>query len=99
METLEEGTPFTSPKLLVFASEPLTRREFDLYREHFDDDCLIVNQMGTSESYNYHLFTANKESLFEGSNVPAGYPVSGDRQVLLLGDNRNEDAGGEVGED
>ncbi len=54
--------------------------------------------MGTSESYNYHLFTANKESLFEGSNVPAGYPVSGDRQVLLLDENHNEVAEGEVGE-
>src|SRR5260370_33703320 len=97
METLEEGTPFTSPKLLLFASEPLTRREFDLYREHFDDDCLIVNQMGTSESYNYHLFTANKESLFEGSNVPAGYPVSGARQGLLFAENHNEVGEGEVG--
>lgn len=98
METVGEGARFNSPRLLVFASEPLTRREFDLYRKHFGDDCLIVNQMGTSESYNYHLFLANKETAFEGSNVPAGYPVSEDREVLLLDENHKEVANGEAGE-
>jgi amino acid adenylation domain-containing protein len=98
METLEEQEKFQSARLLIMASEPLTRREFDLYRQHFLDDCLLVNQIGTSESYNYYLFFANKESAFQGSNVPAGYPVSEDREVLLLDDQRKEVAPGEIGE-
>ena len=80
------------------ASEPLTRREFDLYRAHFPDDCTLVNQIGTSESYNYYLFFANKDTIFEGSNVPAGYPVSEDREVLLLDENRAEVGPGQIGE-
>jgi acetyltransferase-like isoleucine patch superfamily enzyme/acyl carrier protein len=44
------------------------------------------------------LYFANKESVFEGSNVPAGYPVSEDREVLLLDDARQEVASGEIGE-
>jgi len=96
METLGEEERFLSPRLLIMASEPLTRREFDLYRRHFADSCLLVNQMGTSESYNYGLFFANKESIFEGSNVPAGFSVSEDREILLLDEQRNEVAEGEI---
>ncbi|HEX3716457.1 MAG TPA: AMP-binding protein [Verrucomicrobiae bacterium] len=100
LETLEEdnNSYFTDVRLLVMASEPLTRREFDLYRSHFPRQCLLVNQMGTSESYNYYLFFADKDTQFDGSIVPAGYPVSEDRQVLLLDENRKPVAPGEVGE-
>ena len=98
METLEEGEQFRSVRLLIMASEPLTRREFDLYRRHFPDHCFLVNQMGTSESYNYYLFFADKDTVFEGSIIPAGYPVSEDREVLLLDDHRNEVKPGEIGE-
>lgn len=98
LETLDPGSYFGSVRLLIMASEPLTRREFDLYRRHFPDSCLLVNQMGTSESYNYYLFFANKETSFEGSVVPAGYPVSEDREVLLLDDQRQPVAPGGTGE-
>ena len=98
LEPLEPGKYFGSVRLLVMASEPLTRREYDLYSRHFPDQCLLVNQMGTSESYNYYLFFANKETTFEGSVVPAGYPVSEDREVLLLDENRQPVAPGELGE-
>ena len=98
METLEGGEQFRDVRLLVMASEPLTRREFDLYRTHFPDHCFLVNQMGTSESYNYYLFFANKETVFDGSNVPAGFPVSDDREVLLLDDKQAQVAPGEIGE-
>jgi amino acid adenylation domain-containing protein len=96
--TMEPHQKFEKPRLVIMASEPLTRREFDLYREHFSDECLLVNQMGTSESYNYYLFFANKDTVFQGGTVPAGYPVSEDREVLLLDENRNEAPAGEVGE-
>ena len=98
MGSLKEGEQFGSVRLVVMASEPLTRREFDLYRVHFPDHCTLVNQIGTSESYNYYLFLANKNTIFEGSNVPAGYPVSEDREVLLLDENKAEVGPGEIGE-
>jgi amino acid adenylation domain-containing protein len=98
MATLREKMQFPDVRLLILASEPLTRREYDLYRQHFPDSSLLVNQMGTSESYNYYLFFANKETAFEGSSVPAGFPVSEDREVVLLDENRNEVAPGEIGE-
>lgn len=98
LESLDPGRYFSSVRLLIMASEPLTRREFELYQRHFPDRCFLVNQMGTSESYNYYLFFANKETTFEGSVVPAGYPVSEDREVLLLDETRKPVAPGEVGE-
>lgn len=98
MGTLEPRQAFRKPRLLIMASEPLTRREFDLYQKHFPDECLLVNQMGTSESYNYHLFFANKDTVFQGDTVPAGFPVSEDREILLLDEDRKEVSAGEVGE-
>jgi amino acid adenylation domain-containing protein len=96
--TLQPHQKLEKPRLVVMASEPLTRREFDLYQKHFSNECLLVNQMGTSESYNYYLFFADKETSFEGGTVPAGYPVSDDREVLLLDENRKEVPAGQVGE-
>jgi acetyltransferase-like isoleucine patch superfamily enzyme/acyl carrier protein len=98
IETLPANKQFHSVRLVVMASETLTRREFDLFRHHFPKDCLLVNQMGTSESYNYHLFFANSSTKFEGSIVPAGFPVSNDREILLLDDRRNEVEPGAIGE-
>jgi amino acid adenylation domain-containing protein len=99
MDTLEDRQRFESPRLLVMASEPLTRREFDLFRKYFSDDCLLVNQLGTSESYNYNLFFANKNTVFEGSNMPGGFSVSEeDREVLLLDPNGQPVVPGESGE-
>ena len=49
-ETMGHGERFDKVRILVMASEPLTRREFDLFGRFFTDDCLLVNQMGTSES-------------------------------------------------
>ncbi len=94
----EDGVVFPDVRLLIMASEPLTRREYDLYRMRFSDHCLFVNQMGTSESYNYALCFVNKQSSFDGSSVPAGYSVSEDREILLLDDSLNTVPPGEIGE-
>jgi len=99
VQSMESGEQFDSVRLLVMASEPLTRREYELYCRHFPDASFLVNQMGTSESYNYYLFFANKQTQFEGSIVPAGFPVSDDREVLLFDEERKAEVkSGETGE-
>jgi amino acid adenylation domain-containing protein len=98
LETLEPGKYFQATRLLVMASEPLTRREYDLYQKHFPDTCRIVNQMGTSESYNYALFFADKRTVFEGTVLPSGFSVHADREILLLDEQHQPVKPGEIGE-
>ncbi|MEM7130729.1 MAG: AMP-binding protein [Chloroflexota bacterium] len=98
MDTLEADEVFSDIRLVVMASEPLTTKEVQLHREHFGHDSLLVNQMGTSESYNYHLYYVDQKTAIESYIVPAGYPVSEERQVLILDETHNPVVEGEIGE-
>jgi sugar O-acyltransferase (sialic acid O-acetyltransferase NeuD family) len=84
--------------MVVMASEPLTMREVDLFRHHFPVGSHLVNQVGTSESYNYYLYRVDHEIPIEGANVPGGYPVSPDRKLLLLDEMEKPVPQGEIGE-
>lgn len=101
---LDKNELFSHLRLVVMASEPLTIQEVERFRHHFPATCLLVNQMGTSESYNYRLFfldqiTIQKENHpFEGHTVPAGYPVSSKREVLILNEAGKPVETGETGE-
>ena len=80
------------------ASEPLTIREVELFRRHFPRGSHLVNQVGTSESYNYRLYPVDHRIKVDSANVPGGYSVSNDRQVLILDDQRRQLPRGSAGE-
>lgn len=98
MEALEEDVKFPDVRLVVMASEPLTTKEVKLHRRHFGADSLLVNQMGTSESHNYHLYFVSHETQVDSYIVPAGYSVSEDRTALILDENHAPVKPGEPGE-
>ena len=89
---------FQDIRLVVMASESLTLREVELFRRHFRIGSCLVNQVGTSESYNYCLFAVDHHIPIENTHVPGGYAVSNDRQVVILDNERRELPLGCVGE-
>ncbi len=91
VDALSGETRFPHLRLLVLASEAVTRREVELYREHFAPGCILVNRLGATETYNYRLYFLDHDTAVAGNLVPAGYPVP-DKQVLLF-----DDAGQEIG--
>lgn len=89
---------FQHMRMVVMASEPLTIREVDVFRQHFAPGSHLINQLGTSESYNYRLYPVDHEIAIENANVAGGYEISKDRQVVILDENRCELPVGESGE-
>jgi amino acid adenylation domain-containing protein len=97
VDALGGETHFPHLRLVVLASEAVTRREVDLYREHFAPGCILVNRLGATETYNYRLYFLDHDTPLEGNLVPAGYAVP-DKQVLLLDESGQEVRPGEPGE-
>lgn len=98
MRTVPEGMVFEDMRIVVMAGETLTTREVDLFRKHFPPGSHLVNQVGTAESYNYYLYRVDHKIPIECPNVAGGYPVSPDRQLLILDDSHREVPQGHEGE-
>jgi len=98
LRTVPEGSQFHDIRIVVMASEPLTVREVDLFRQHFVVGSHLVNQVGTSESYNYGLYPVDHSIPVESANVPGGYSVSEDREIVILDDQLREVPQGQTGE-
>jgi sugar O-acyltransferase (sialic acid O-acetyltransferase NeuD family) len=98
LRTVPDDFMFHDIRIVVMASEPLTVREVELFRRHFAVGSHLVNQVGTSETYNYRLYPVDHHIPIENTNVAGGYSVSEDRQVVILDDQRRELPVGCVGE-
>lgn len=98
MRTVPEETVFRDVRIAVMAGEPLTVREVELFRKHFPVGSHLVNQVGTGESYNYHLYRVDHAIPIEEANVRGGYPVSPERKVLILDEDLGELPRGHIGE-
>jgi len=98
LRTLAGDFVFPDIRLAVMASEPLTVREVELFRRHFPAGSHLVNQVGTSESYNYRLYAVDHETPLGGAGVPGGYAVSEDREVVILDGHGRRLPVGEMGE-
>jgi len=98
LRTVPDDFVFPEIRIVVMASEPLTVREVDLFRRHFPVGSHLVNQVGTSESYNYRLYAVDHRIPIENVHVAGGYAVSEDRQVVILDDQHRELPPGSIGE-
>jgi sugar O-acyltransferase (sialic acid O-acetyltransferase NeuD family) len=98
LRTVPETEKFEAVRMVMLAGEPLTVREVELFRRFFAEGSHLVNQVGTGESYNYHLYALDNRTTLESANVAAGYPVSPERRVLILDDARRELPQGSTGE-
>lgn len=98
VRTLGADRVLASIRIVVMAGEPLTIREVEMFRRHFPIGSHLVNQVGTAESYNYYLYCLDHELALEGASVPGGYPVSVERELLILDELRRPVAAGSSGE-
>ena len=88
---------FPDLRVLLVGSEPLYRKDVELYRKHFSQDCILVHSMGASETESMASYYIDKETQISGSTVPVGYPVE-DTKFLLLDDHGSEVDTNEIGQ-
>ncbi|MHB9132574.1 MAG: amino acid adenylation domain-containing protein [Armatimonadota bacterium] len=97
VQTLTGDEPFTNLRAIDFGGEPVTRCDIELFQEHFPRSCRLVNGLGMTELNVIRQFIVDHDTDIDGELAPVGYPVE-DTDVLLLDEEGNPAAPGEIGE-
>ncbi|REK29490.1 MAG: amino acid adenylation domain-containing protein [Planctomycetota bacterium] len=84
-QSLSDDVIFPDMRMIVLGSEPMYRRDFELYCQHFPDDCVIVNRLGLTETGFVRWLFMDKTAEITGDLVPVGYEVPF-KDVLILDD-------------
>jgi amino acid adenylation domain-containing protein len=96
VQALVGPVAFPHLRLIRLGGEPVYRRDWALYRQHFPDTCLFCNALATTETGTITLYLLDRQTPVEGLRVPVGYPVPG-LSVHLLDEAGQPVAPGAVG--
>jgi amino acid adenylation domain-containing protein len=95
-ETLSGSEPNSDIRLIVLGGEQVLKRDFDVFKQYFNSDCLFINGFGPTESTVSLQCFLDKASEIKRNNVPVGYAVE-DTEILLLNkEGNNDDVLGEI---
>ena len=83
VSTLSGRENFPKLRLIRLESEPVYKRDVELYKKHFSSHCLFANSFSSTETGPICLFFIDKNTEISGSLIPVGYPVE-DIEILLL---------------
>ena len=86
---------FPDLRVIFLAAEPVYRSDVELYRKHFNFDCVLINGLGSTETFTYCYNFIDKETSIDTFGVPVGFPLDG-VEVCLMDENRQV-APGEIG--
>jgi amino acid adenylation domain-containing protein len=93
-ESLTGREHFPDIRIVRLGGEPVYRRDVNLFKKHFSNDCILVNRLGSSETGSLRMFFLDKEAEVLNNLVPVGYPVPAN-DILLLDDSGAQVAGDE----
>ncbi len=87
------------PKLRAISvgSEPVTKRDVELYKAHFSAECVFVNTLAANETGSISQYFIDKTSSIPGDIVPVGYAAP-DKAVLLLDETGQAVGRNQIGE-
>jgi amino acid adenylation domain-containing protein len=91
------GNSFPSLRIIRLEGDQATRKHVNLFRKQFNEDCLLVNGLGTTETGIIRQFFINYNTRLKNGAVPIGYPIQ-DMEVCLLDDNGQQVPNGGLGE-
>jgi amino acid adenylation domain-containing protein len=95
-EALAGGAGPPSLRLLRLSGEPLLRSDVELYRRHFSEAVLLLNNFGATEMNMIRHFFLDHSTSFDGPVVPVGYELP-DTEIVMLDENGDETVGtGEI---
>jgi amino acid adenylation domain-containing protein len=97
IDTLTEDDKFPDLRLIIMFGEPVYRNHVELYKQHFSQNCIFVNRLGSTETGSIRWYLMDMDTQIDGVNVPVGYPVE-DNEILLLDDDAAEVEPGQIGE-
>jgi acyl-coenzyme A synthetase/AMP-(fatty) acid ligase/acyl carrier protein len=84
-------------RIIELGGEPVLKYDIDLFKKHFSDHCVLMNDLGTTETYLATAYLVDKATVITSPTVPVGYPLNG-RHVFILNDSRRRVSAGEIGQ-
>ena len=87
--TLTGKGNFPKLRLISLIGEPLYRKDVEMFKRHFPPSCLLINNLGSTETGTFRQYVVDRNSEIAGSIVPVGYGTE-DVEVLLLDDDGKE---------
>ncbi len=91
------GQTFSDVRLVHLGGEAVSTHDFALFKRYFPANCVLLNNISSTEVSCYRQFFATHETEIKGDLMPIGYPVP-DKQVSLLDEQGQPTPIGEVGE-
>jgi len=87
--TLTGKEDFSKLRLISLIGEPLCKKDVELFKKHFPPSCLLINNLGSTETGIFRQYVIDRNSNITSNIVPVGYGTE-DAEVLLLDDDGKE---------
>jgi len=97
LRSLEPGDSFPDVRLVQLGGEALFRKDVDRFREHFRQDCPLVNRLVSTESLSITRFPVDRTVELGQGVVPVGY-ADDDTEVAILDDHGQPVPAGDIGQ-
>ena len=91
------GRAFDSLRVMRLEGDRTERRHVELFQEHFDDRCVLVNGLGTTETGLIRQFFVGPKTRISSEAVPVGYPTP-DMTIRIVDEGGTEVEAGSIGE-
>lgn len=96
LEATPEGVRFPTVKHIVCGGEALLKKDVELFRRYFSDECVFINVLAATETDVSTFFVINKDTEIEDQFAPVGFPDDG-VEFLVLDDDMQPVEVGEPG--
>lgn len=97
LRAVPEDQIFPDLRLVRLGSEPAYRKDFELWKNHFSDHCVLMNGLATSEAGVALAHYMDKSTTMDSVFLPVGRPVDG-VSVTIQDDDGNSLGVNETGE-
>ncbi|MEI2579454.1 amino acid adenylation domain-containing protein [Scytonema sp. PRP1] len=83
IRSLVQDEKLNQIRLVVLGGEEVVKTDVDSYKEHFSEESIFVNCIGSTESSITMLYLLNQQTEITRNTVPVGYPVE-ETEIFLL---------------
>jgi amino acid adenylation domain-containing protein len=97
MGALTEEEKFFQIRIIHLGGEAVVKKDVELYKKHFSSECVLVNNLGSSEAPTLRQYFIRHDTKIKNDIVPVGFPVE-DKNIFIINDDGSEIGTGQVGE-
>lgn len=88
LEATPEGVRFPTVKHIVCGGEALLKKDVELFRRFFSDECVFINVLAATETDVSTVFVMNEDTEIVDQFAPVGFPDHGVEFLVLDDDMR-----------